>query len=124
MNITESSLQRRGLIERAAAAEGKACIDDSNAGVCEPDCVLRDLREDRLVLQRSSKGAMPVTCDLDIEERSCGSQLGFGTAELLSEPFRISHRSRGTELLPTCPGMRDEFVQSAIGHTDPERAVQ
>src|SRR4051794_9690535 len=50
VKVAQPPLQRRALVERAAAAQREACRGDANAGGGEPCRGLRALREERLVL--------------------------------------------------------------------------
>ena len=68
VEVAQPPLQRRGLVERAAAAEREARIGDANAGGGDPYRGLRALREERLVLQRSGERMAPMARRLDLRE--------------------------------------------------------
>lgn len=91
--IAQPPLQRRGFIDRAAAAEREARIGDANAGGGDPYRGLRTLRQERLVLQRSGKRVAPMTCGLDLQKRPRGPYVGCDTAELA---WNISDSCIGT----------------------------
>ena len=94
VKVTHAPLQRRGLVDRAAAGQREARIGDADAGGGEPYRGLRALREQRLVLQRSGERMAPMARDLDPEKRPRRPQIGCDPAELELECFRLPHRPR------------------------------
>src|SRR6476659_9575689 len=109
VNIAQSPLQRRGLVECATTAEREARIGYTNAGGRDPCRGLLALYDERLVLQRSGKGMAPMTCCLDLEQRPRRSQVSGDSAEFALECFRLPHRHRAPQLLPAGISKRNEF---------------
>src|SRR5258707_13303855 len=94
LNIAQPPLQRRGLIEHAAAAEGEAGTDGPHADGCDPRGSLRALDEERIVFQRSRKRMAPVACGLDLEQPARRPDVRRGTTELTLAKLRPPHRRR------------------------------
>src|SRR5258707_15282221 len=78
----QPSLQRRGLVERAAAAQREARIDGANAGGGDPYRGLRGLQEKRLVIQRPGERVVPMARGPDREKRPRPPGVGGDTAGL------------------------------------------
>src|SRR5262245_45384437 len=104
VKVAQPSLQWRALVQRVAAAEREACIRDANAGGGDPGRGLRTLRDERFVAQRARECVAPVARGLDLKERPRRAKIGFDTAELGLEHFRIPHRHCGPQLLPAGVG--------------------
>ena len=51
-------------------------------------------------------------------------QFGCYTAKFELECFRLPYRYSSSQLLPTAIGKFEEIFQSALGHTQDDRAMQ
>ena len=111
-------LQRRGVVDRGAAAELEAGIDDVDAGGADPDRGLRRLDEPGLVLEGSCQGIAPVARGLGPMQRLGCLEVGFDAAELALEHFGVAHRHGREHLLPAGAGKRQKLVQRPAGHAD------
>ena len=117
VQVAQSALQRRGIVNHASAAESEAGIGDANAGGREPDRGLRALHEERIVIERAIKRVLPMALRLDLEKRPCRPHVGRDAAEFALEGLptpRIGTAARNCRLPVLACAIRSSRAPSAI----------
>jgi hypothetical protein len=82
VEVTHAPLQRRGLIKRNAAGQGKAGIGDTDTRGDDPNRGLCTLGEESLILQGSGLRMAPMGGNLGIEKGLSRTQVGRDSAKL------------------------------------------
>jgi hypothetical protein len=76
VEVTHAPLQRRGLIKRNAAGQGKAGIGDTDTRGGDPNRGLYTLGEESVILQGSGQRVAPMAGNLGIEKGLSRTQVG------------------------------------------------